>query len=1141
MAADSSKLDAKLSADNSDFQENSLDSMQGISENTASVAESLDSIKSSLGGEQSWFSTTLNQVMSDNDIASENSTALVGHGENISDALAQLIENVTGIVGFQTEDSADKLQGKQKKTPTGPNAKVDLLKDLPFAQGIGFAVISDQLKQILGDKDKKEKKGISGFFSGLLEGVGGIASLGVALLAFAGATLIFNFVDWGKAILGMVAFTTFILGMIGLAKLMSKDDTAKDLAGFAKASIMLSASMGVFAVSLYLASAIFSGKAIPFLGPINVGYAMLGLAAFGTFILGFALVAKLLKKSDESGDIQGFAKASISLAASLGVFAISMAVATNIFGAGIQIGPLNIKVDKAQILPALGLFTAFIGAMAIISVIAGNNADSFKEFGQATLILSASLIAFTLALSIVECTITSKDIPILHTKINLAAALGGVGLFIGFIGAMVGLSVLANKFAGDFKKFAVTSILLSTSLAVFAVSMALVAGVVSGNATDVGISFLHIKLPAIGVKAAIGGVALFIGFTAAMIGLSVLASSGIAAFAVLSVASLLMGVGLAAFGGGLGILIASLQGGEVSVMGIKYNFGEKQTTGGVFGRILTGIAGLAMMATFFGAFALLSPAALLVAPAALVVAVSASLIASSMGDMTKIISLLSILGSGKGGKVTFAGKDYVLPQLTIDKSGKIAEVSAAFGAVKQVMHEFGSIGKLEALNAGAVALLLSPITSIMASIVETVSKAASMKYDVLKKTNNKVDIETFDWSTMLKPVIDMTIALGAAAKDMGIRGAIALKVMSTSITPIVQSLGMLVDIIGKAATLGNDKMTAQQMIDKAQQNFNYIMLGADGNGGFAAMMLAISNEMLGASASSGEVMAQMPMITGALKDVVDLIDKTANISKEAVEEGTQKLMTVAKFLDDLLSVMKSICPGGAVGLVKGLFSGDPKKTLSDAHDMLSSETGFKGVLQDIKNIADLVTGDTMKNMANMAEMGAFDDAYLQGTKTFAEGMKYISKGISKFTNEDSSGLPMLADSMERMGKVDLSNAFNPLIELGNNSKNLKDSAKYITEIAKAMKQMEKKSMTETISNATKNLANTAKSIFNFGKDNSITNDKADMASAGKSVTIQPGNELAGIAEIMSKWDQSGVQVKGLEQAQPTSKPIKVFQ
>ena len=369
----------------------------------------------------------------------------------------------------------NKLDKKEKNKKPKMNGQFNDLKELPFIYGTLGAVITNAIN----DKNKGEKKGISGFFKGIMEGIGGIASLGVALLAFAGATLLFNFVDWGKAVIGMVAFTIFTLGMVTIAKNLSAEQ--KDLIKFAESSLIMSAALGTFAISLYIASALMSLKSIEIgsikLPAFDIGGAIAALILFNIFEKNMIKLAKKINK--ENGDFVNFAAGSLLMSAALVTFSVGLVIASNIFANGINIGPFAkyinggadntvLKVDPIGAIAAVGTFLVFETGLAGVARIMGKEVGNFTKFALGSIIMSGALVAFSVALVIVSNILTNginMDVfgqKVSLPKVDILNAIAGVGMFTVFMVAMAVLANASSSVLGPMAILGAVSILLST-------------------------------------------------------------------------------------------------------------------------------------------------------------------------------------------------------------------------------------------------------------------------------------------------------------------------------------------------------------------------------------------------------------------------------------------------------------------------------------------------------------------------------------------------------------------------------------------------------------------------------------------------------------------------------------------------------
>lgn len=1098
--------------------------MDGIKENIQSSQESLKKIQSDLQ-DTGWFGEVFDELLNIKRKESDNDDA---NNKEVKAFLESMKTMQEDMLGYTVMQEKDEKTTKSKKTKTS-SLKIDDLKELPNSLGIGFALLSSQLTA-RDEKDAKNKKGgLSGFFKGLMEGVGGIAALGVALLAFAAATVLFNFVDWPKALLGLVAFAGFTLGMVGLTKLLGKS-AQKDLKDFAISAVIMAAALGVFAISLAISSMIFSGENV-FGLKVNMPGAILAVGSFLLFSAGIILVSKLLGKEEKS--FVSFAKATVIMSLGLVVFALALSIASHIFsGEGFKVPgtSFTIKVDLIGAMKAVGLFSGFIIAMAAASFIASANEGNFKDFARATLILSASILlfGFTLFLTsgIVEGRLGDKQIG-LELKFDFNQAMMGVGLFAIFIGAFVGMAILLSKQKASLMEFAVASAIMSGSLIVFALGIFLVSKVVSGGRIEHDGTSLNID----GLVPAIAGLGLFLVFIGTFAAIGYFAASQMPAIMSLSIAAIAMAGSLLLFGAALGVTIAAVMGGEAKVAGIAFDFGKERNDAW---RAAAALGGLVMMGLFVAGFAVLGAKAIALSPLLAAAAAAGIGVGMAITMIAKAMGLAALIGNGSGGKMIFANNVYDIPAIGND------DVSKGMDKVSSTLKAFADIGFLAALKAASIALTLGPVIQAIALMVDVTAKAVTLDAEVKAKTGKSIN--DMDLSRIFDPVVKVIKALESTASTLGITGAAALAIISQAMLPIVQSMGMLVDIVEKAAYLkGHNNETVEAMLLKANRNLTMIMTGVPEapNSGFVHLFNNIAAQTRGISADAAIAMQSFPPVVEALSGLTNLVEKAGQISPEIITKGLSGLERIAGFLDSLLTTLKSMLPGGVGGWFAKKFNGDPVKTLQDAHKVLGEGGEFQTVLQDLIFVGGLLTQEQFAKIANIQLLGTFSGEFISGTKNFADGLKHISDGVKRYQTSNIDGLERIADSMERMSGLDLSRAINPIVDLASEKNNLRDTATYMKQIADAFEKMtKKKSMSERMGDAVGNLKDTAKAIFGWNKEKSMA-EQTGANSAASPITIQPGNELAGIAQIMEKWDAEGVKILGGTEKSKGQKPVPV--
>ena len=550
----SEKVAAAAQEDNDKLakSQQTLEGFTPIVNDISAIEAHTRDIANDLGEKDGWFHSTLTQILGYYESGEEDNV----EAKSLQESMA---ESLSSILDFNGETSIEnKLDKKEKTKKPKMNGQFNDLKDLPFIYGTLGAVLANTIKE----NNKGEKKGISGFFKGLMEGIGGIASLGVALLAFAGAALIFNFVDWGKAVIGLLAFTVFTIGMVALAKTLSSEQ--KDLTKFAESSIIMSAALGAFAVSLYIASTLMSMKPINIgsisLPAFDVGGAILALVTFGAFEMGMVGIAKLMK--NDGDNFAKFALGSLLMSAALVTFSVGLVIASNIFANGINLGPFAkyinggadstvLKVDPIGALAALGTFLAFEMGLAVVARIMGKEVGNFTKFALASIVMSGALVAFSVALVVVSNVLTNginMDVfgqKVSLPKVDMGAAIAGVATFLVFLISMAVLANVAGSLIGQIALFGAVSILLSVSLVAFSVALIMAGTAVFGG--EAVIFGQKIKVPkATGLKA-IAAIPIMVVFLAAFaaLGIAAVYAGGPAALAAgvlitISLATILM-------------------------------------------------------------------------------------------------------------------------------------------------------------------------------------------------------------------------------------------------------------------------------------------------------------------------------------------------------------------------------------------------------------------------------------------------------------------------------------------------------------------------------------------------------------------------------------------------------------------------
>lgn len=1090
-------------------------------------------IGESLGKKGGWFSSTLDKILGHNED--------VEQGDKEARELQQgVIDSLGDMIDYNEVTSKETKMDKKKKGKVGSSSKFDDLKDLPWE----FATLGAVLSNAITNKDKDKKGGgISGFFKGLMEGVGGIAALGVALLAFAGAALIFNFVDWGKAVIGMLAFTVFIIGMVAIAKVLAKDQ--KNLVEFAKASLIMSAALGVFAISLWLTSAVVSAREFN-LGPIHIAAfdiksALLGIGMFLLFELGLAGIARLIKK--DMGDFTNFAKGSILMSAALVAFSLALVVVSNVMAAkefnilGLHLDAIDLK----QAMIGVGLFLGFELGLAIVARIAGQNMGEFMKFAGASLLMTVALVAFTLSLVVVSGILTNGvhigewNLP----AVDLPMAIAGVGLFLGFLLAVVGITFVAQNFMGQIAIFGAISLLMSASLILFSFAM-IAASLIFGGEADLG-PLGHFSVPEGSGLKAIGAIALFAGFMAAFAGLGMLFMipfAGAAMAAGIAIASgILLSIGMVTILMANAMALAGLvaTGGEMEWAGKRYKmekadikkindaFRPMADKGGLIDLTVDLGAKVKKNLGWFGAVAIANLGMIID-----VIDKMAHVIAESM--------LVKVKVEKEGGTwdthVMDGCLDYVLE--VVDKLAVVAGKMSWFAAIKMPI----------------IAKSMIPIIEAMDKIVDVIEKALTMRLRLEREGVKFSGPGTIDpkilngicdpvLQVLLGPNMDGNGGLAGAADSMGFWGALMLPKITSAMVPIAETISILVDTIEKAATLGGNAENAKKLIDQGIDNMTYLMVG-DGStessgalwwkketitGGFVGMFNTIVKgvEKIGSSADSLHAMKDLAEDLVAVFEAVakiqgiDIGDVGSVVAKFGEMLGQKSSWSISFSWRKGFTVEKNKATG-LMGIIEALSEVD-SKDLKTASENASNLKGLVEGIAAAMEACKVLSGDGFAELAGVPDFSNFK----KQMDKFDDGMKYLAKGYERVKDIPNNWLDKMGDSFERISQANLNN-LDKMAAFSEKASALGKTADNIERIASALKKVNKENAANALSAGADTLFSAAGNILDSIADKVGGNKgKQDAAKSNSKTPV----ELQKIATIISKWDTNGVKVYGL--------------
>ena len=1082
---------------------------------TALIEAHTRSIANAVGEGTGWFHKTLTQILGYYESEEEDNV----EAKSLQESMA---ESLSSILDFNGEISTEnKLDKKEKTKKPKMNGQFNDLKELPFVYGTLGAVIANAIN----DKNKGEKKGISGFFKGLMEGIGGIAALGVALFAFAGATLLFNFVDWGSAVIGMLAFTVFTIGMVALAKTLSSEQ--KDLTKFAESSLIMSAALGAFAVSLYIASTLMSMKPINIgsisLPAFDVGGAILALVTFGIFEMGMASLAKKINK--ENGDFANFALVSLLMTAALVTFSVGLIIASNIFANGINVGSFAkyinggadnkvLKVDPIGAIAAVGTFLLFETGLVLVAKIMGKEVGNFTKFALASIVMSGALVAFSVALVVVSNVLTNginMDVfgqKVSLPKVDMGAAIAGVATFIVFLVSIAILANVAGSLIGQIALFGAVSILLSASLIAFSVAMIMAGTAVFGGKAVVFGQVIDVPV-ATGPKSLLA-LPIMVGF--------------LAAFAALGIAAAYVG-GPAALAAGVMIVIAGatiLMAKAMMLAGLAITGGEAEIEGKKYQLAPYDAPAVDMMFKVMGVFiekfaVIAGEIGVKGAAAVAILGVALFPIIGAMKDMVDVVikagenheAMMKIV-NGDGNLL-----DHLMDPVLYVILGHNLDGKDGLSSVADKMGFWGAIILRQVTKS------LIPIIDAMGKMIDVVIKASNNYDSIIKIANGNSSVLDHLMDPVLYVILgsklDGTGGLSYVADQLGYWGAKTLVVVTEAMIPIIEAMDKMIDVVAKAATLGTPDMPIETLVSISMYNLGLIMEGAPGLRGFIPMFVSTAESLQNTSKNAVAAISAMPPMVQALGDLVGVVAKAGELDPQKISTGIFGLNAMTNFLENFIDTIGRIIPGGVGGFFKKLGGGDPIEKLKDAHKYLQPGGEFYVLFQDLANIAKNFDGKGFENLGKVSVVSSFTTGMLESSVNFKDIMSNISKGLKEFTNP--APIDAITNSLQKLTEVqDIGNKFDPLYELANKQVALHSVASDLEKIANSYQKL----------GAADKLGRLNTDFSGNIQGPTVAEQRGLSEGEQKVQPVKKGEELAVIANILNEWNAKGVKVYGID-------------
>ena len=637
-------------------------------------------------------------------------------------------DKISDVLGSEVSSTSN-----QKTNPDERNKAV--LKNLPYNEGIGFALIINKLEEIIGimkndnnggDDKGGGGKGIGNFFKKL--DFSGLMGAAVALLAFAGALAIaetFGISEQSLWLLGL--FTAFTLGFIALSKRVNAEiDTISQMA---ITSLIMSGALLAFSAAVYLSGFIYQKMT-------ENGLLVFAGIALGVFI-GFAVsVASLGKIIDKNkNDYINLALGTLIMAGAVAAFA----------GAFYFLGFMTKKIMDAGLYKSaktgLAAFIVFAAAVASLGRIIKNNMQAYIGLGLGTALMSGALFLFSFSL-----TYAAEQMKELIDNGLLGYAAGALVAFAVFAAGVAALGNFVTAGIGAYVALAAGTVLMTGSLLLFSWSLIKVSELM--------------KTAMEGIEGVLVGIGLFVGIVAATAILGYVITPAIPGFLILIAGTFLLSGSLLLFAHTVTVLSEAFK----DVESVKTSVLSAIKT---FGTLIFGASALGLTT-------------ILAIPGLTLLSTASMLLASSMLSMAVVYN------------VGLVGIDNAIKKIGTENVKTImTDLSDTFSLIVDRLSSVVGLGFLKSLASVA---LVKQMTDSVSSIMMSFSRFFN---DLLKMDLSPEKIAYAEQMTgiMTNALEDIVTTLAENSKDMSNRSRKAMQTISESIKPIVDSLSGLTNLV----------------------------------------------------------------------------------------------------------------------------------------------------------------------------------------------------------------------------------------------------------------------------------------------------------------------------------------------------------
>lgn len=1085
----------------------SPDGLTLTAEDNTKLEELVEQMKEDVGSAFEMLAPLLDNV----NIMADSQSEIQQFQKDSTDILNELLSGQQSEAAEMLASPASKTSKKQTAT-TKPSG-IDVLKDLSTSDGLGFVALWWKLDEIHetmkgGQGSEKKKGSVGDIFKGLLEGASGIALLAVALVVFAGALLLFQFIEWPSALIGMVSFSIFTIGFIQIAKKIGK--SVDDFIAMTIGAGFMSVAIGVFAGALILMKF------------IEWGPALAGLGLFGLFTLGMLGVALLVNENTKN--FLQFAVGSTVMAGALLAFSVSIMFSSWLMKA----------VDVGGAFEAIGFFTLFTLGNLAVAALVSENTGNFVQFALGSIAMAGALAVFSLSLAISSMIFSGKsgDITIGGENhkilgVDIGGAIGALIFFGVFIAGMTVVSHTLGSQVGSMAKFAVASMAMAGALAVFSLSLLIVSGIFT---TGIKIDSLGIDIPKIDPVAAVGSFLLFGTFMAGMIGLSMLAGGGAANIAILAGVSTLMSAAMMLFGFALIVSAVAAFGGEAD-LGVLGHFSAPEGSG------LKAIGAVGVMTAFMTAFAGLG--ALFLVPfagAAMAAGIAmASGILLAIGNttiiMAKAIALASLITTG--GSIEWEGKTF-----TVAKAASSEEMQKAFDPFIALMNSVVDIGKrLDSSGPfwkrepGVSTSAIYKVGSV-AEVVIKIAEATEKSYDTYKKMKGTEAQIDGGFKDAFDPFVDIMESLVGIANQMTNRTMKALKVITDAMVPVSETLGNLVKMVNDYAAFAGPE--GEKKMDQAVLGMRYIMLGSkeaidvsNANSGFVGMMNDIGNSVSWGAKKVSKIADSVVPITTALGKLIEIIagDKMTTLVKSDIDIKARKnaVKNASDLLEDyIIPMMNRIGKKSEnINAAIEVFGKD------ESSGLLKVFSSLVTISEKSKNIDDNSFNGVKAAIKVIDDFDDIDKSDISMINSLSSSLPDFTKALANFNVKQqaadlSASLTLIKNSISGFDKKS-----NPFTQLANS----------IEASTKSLGRLNEK-LDDTIDKM-KKLGRETTNAFAKVIDRIQASITTASAAADTANAAAVGNAVGSVVEtILTDWNNNGVPIRGT--GDETTPPVRIF-